>query len=79
MFLVVSRTHINGHTVGLQETLHTAAPFICQLLCPYHVTLKYFALYWLLEYENAIVFSRNNWKQKWAKLGRGYIMLVKSN
>ena len=50
MSLVVSRTHINGHTVGLQETLHTAAPFICHLLCPYHVILKYFALYWLLEY-----------------------------
>ena len=48
------RSHINGHTVGLHITQHSAAPFIRYLLTSDHVTLHYLVWYRFLEHDDAI-------------------------
>ena len=69
---MVGRTHIYRLTVRLQETLLTAASYICHFLCPYHVTRKYFAFYRILEHYDAIVLCRNYCREKCIELGKGF-------
>ena len=51
------RPHINGHTVGLHITQHSAAPFIRHLLTPDHVMRHCLIWYWFLEHDVAEVIT----------------------
>ena len=68
---VLVRTHIDGHAVWFHEALDTATSFIGYFLSFYHVTRKYFPIYWFLEHQDAIVSCRihcrkeTQWNSLW--------------
>ena len=59
----VKWAQIDRHTVWLQVTLHAAAPFIGHFFGSNHVTLECSVYYWLLEYQDAVVFCRKHCKK----------------
>ena len=69
-------THIDGHTIRLHITHHSAAPFISHLSAPDHVISHCRVCYWFLKYDAAkFVICRRNWKPKVPKFWRSDVIV----